>query len=97
MSVKTASQLVTRAVRAAIKETISPANQGSRKPSAQRPLHQAGDVNRQFGHELHQRLNAYTDSVDEFGSPGNTVDNWRLQFSELEAANGIEAGQKRRA
>ncbi|MGI9504090.1 MAG: hypothetical protein ACR2RE_13660 [Geminicoccaceae bacterium] len=83
MSVKTASWLVSRVMRVAIKEAISPANQGTRT-STRRPLSEVGDVNRQFGQELHQRLNAYTGSVDEFGCPGNTVDSWRSQFSQRE-------------
>jgi hypothetical protein len=99
MSVKTASKLVTRAMRAAIKETISPANQGSNKASSRRPLSEAGNVSRQFGQTLHQRMYAYTGSVDEFGCPGNTVDSWRLQFSrrevEFKAANGVAPGKKR--
>ncbi len=101
MSVKTASKLVTRMMRAAIRETISPANQGTRKASTLRPLSEVGKVNRQFGHELQQRVDAYTGSVDEFGSPGNTVDNWRLQFSrravDFKAANRGDAGRKRQA
>ncbi|MDH3660089.1 MAG: hypothetical protein OEU92_08675 [Alphaproteobacteria bacterium] len=99
MSVKTASKLVTRVMRAAIKETISPANQGSKKASARRPLSEVGNVSREFGHALHQRLHAYTGSVDEFGCPGNTVDSWRLQFSRREgdfkAANGVGVSKKR--
>ena len=99
MSVKTASELVTRAMRAAIKETISPANQGTKENSERRPLREAGRVSLQFGHELHQRLHAYTGSVDDFGSPGNMVDNWRLQFSQreraFEPANGIGDDRKR--
>lgn len=81
MSVKTASWLVSRAMRVAIKEAISPANQGTKGSFSE-----AGDVSRHFGQELHQRLNAYTGSVDEFGCPGNTVDSWRLQFSQREGA-----------
>jgi hypothetical protein len=92
MSVKTASKLVSRAMRAAIKETISPANQGAKTSSEKRPLAEVGKVNRQFGHELHQRLQAYTGSVDEFGCPGNTVDSWRLQFSGRE--HGLKAANR---
>ena len=98
MSVKTTSWLVARAMRVAIKEAIFPANQGT-KASTRRPLGEVGDVNHQFGQELHQRLNAYTGSVDEFGCPGNTVDSWRLQFSRREgvfdAANTEDEIEKR--
>jgi len=98
MPVKIASRLVTRVMRGAIKEVISPANQGT-KMSKRRSLSEASDVSRQFGQELHQRLNAYTGSVDEFGCPGNTVDSWRVQFSQrdggFDAANGVGEGRKR--
>ena len=99
MSVKTASELVTRAMRAAIKETISPANQDIEMPSERRPLSEAGKISRQFGQELHERVNAYTGSVDDFGAPDNMVDNWRLQFSrranDFKPANGVDAGSRR--
>ncbi len=101
MSVKTASRLVSRMFRAAMKETISPANQGVRESLTLRPFSEASKVSRQFGHQLQQRVDAYTGSVDEFGSPGNTVDNWRLQFSgrasDFKAANGVVIGKKRQA
>lgn len=102
MPVKTAGKLVTRVMRAAIKETISPANQGTREASSLRSLSEAGSVSRQFGRELQQRVDAYTGSVDEFGSPGNTVDSWRLQFSrragDFKAANnGVASDRKRPA
>ena len=97
MSVKTASELVSRAMRAAIRETISPANQGSRKGQTRHVskttgrFGNTGDVSRKVGPEHHQRLNTYIGSVNEFGCPGNIVDDWRLQFSldesELDAAN----------
>ena len=98
MSVMTTSRRVTRAMRAAIKETISPANQGSEGAAPLRSFSEAGDVNHHFGKELHQRLNAYTGSIDEFGCPGNTVDNWRVQFSRKEAAPKAanSAGRSRR-
>lgn len=101
MSVKTASELVTRAMRAAFRDTISAANQGSKESGTLKPLSEVGDVSRQFGHQLQQDVDAYTGSVDEFGSPGNTVDSWRLQFShraiDFEAANGDASVKKRPA
>ena len=99
MPVKSASKLVARMMRAANKETISPANQPGRRYSSTRPLSEAGKVSREFGQELHLRLNAYTGSVDEFGCPGNTVDNWRLEFSQRKigfaAANGLTDRRRR--
>ena len=62
MSVKTASELMTRVMRAAIKETISPANQGTRTPS-ERPQLLSDDRRKsaqQFGKGLQQQANAYT-------------------------------------
>ncbi|MEM7043022.1 MAG: hypothetical protein AAF543_09450 [Pseudomonadota bacterium] len=82
MSVMTASRRVTRAMRDAIKETISPANQGSERTTSSRSFSES----HQFGQELHKRLNAYTGAIDEFGCPGNTVDNWRVEFSRKEGA-----------
>ena len=101
MTVKTASKLVSRMIRAAMRETISPANQGARETSTLRPLREASKVSRQFGQELQQRVDAYTGSVDEFGSPGNTVYNWRLQFSgrasDFKAAKGVVGNAKLQA
>ena len=100
MSVKTASELVARMMRVAIKETISPANQGFRNPSKRPSLSETAKVTQRLGKELHQQVNAYTGSVDEFGCPGNTVDRWRLHLSHrdggLEAANSIDTRRERR-
>ena len=87
MSVKAASRLVTRAMRLAVKETISPA----REPGEARSFGEASNVSRQFGLKLHRSTNLYTGAVDPFGYPDNTVDNWRWQFDRpdrgLKAAN----------
>lgn len=99
MSVKTASKLMSRVMRAAIKETISPANQGITKLGDRQSLSETVKVSHQFGKGLHQQANAYTGLVDEFGIPDNTVDNWRLQFSRrdggLKAANSSGDQRKR--
>ncbi|MEM8951385.1 MAG: hypothetical protein AAGA21_09920 [Pseudomonadota bacterium] len=101
MSVKTASELLTRAMRSAFRETISPANQGSKESNTLQPLSEAGDVSRQFGHELRQHVDVYTASADEFVNSGNTVDSWRMQFShptaDLKAANRDAPVNKRQA
>lgn len=101
MSVKTASKLVVRAMRAAITETISPANQGTKLSSRRRPLTEAGRVSREFCHELHQQQDAYSGMIDEVGSLGGTADSWRLEFSKrgrgLTPANGRMAKRKRQA
>ena len=100
MSATFASKLVSCIMRTAIMEAISPANQGTRHATDEvGTLVEAGRVSRQFGHELHQQTSAYTGSVDEFGCPGNTVDSWRLEFSQkilpLEAANGTAYPKRR--
>jgi hypothetical protein len=82
-------------MRVAIREVMSPANQGTRKRARTRPLAEAGSVSRQFGRQLHQQASAYTGLVDQFGCPGNTVDDWRMEFSRFEAANGTRALRKR--
>ena len=91
---------MTRVMRAAIKETISPANQGTRKPSERQSLSEAAEATQQLGKGLHQQVNAYTGLMDEFGCPDHTVDTWRLQFSRrdggFEAANSIGARRERR-
>ena len=101
MSVKTASQLVKRAMRAAIAEATSAADGESKLSSTNRSLSEVGKVNREFGQELHQHVNVYTGSIDEVGGLGSTADSWRFAFSErrsvLIAANGVSTKQKRRA
>ncbi len=66
----------------------------------QRSLAEAGRVSGVYGHVLHQRLNAYTGAVEEFGCPGNTVDNWRVHLSgrevSLRAANAPNGAKSRR-
>ncbi len=102
MAVKAASRLVTRFIRVAFKETLTPANQASGISSAGRSLNEACNVSRTFGNDLHQHSHVYTGSNDPFAMPNNTVDSWRLQFCEpghdLEAANssgGTEDRQSR--
>lgn len=101
MPVSIASRLVTRVIGVARREAIAPANQGSGASSTRRSLSEAVKVSRQFGRELHQRLDAYTGSVDEFGGPGNIVDSWRVQFRQpnggFEAANEVIDRRKRQA
>ena len=101
MAVKAAGRLVTRMMRVAFKETLSPANQTVRSSSTGRSLNEVCDVSRTFGNDLHQHLHAYTGSTDPFGTPSsNTADSWRLQFceagAELEAANSTGNVEKRR-
>ena len=99
MAVKAAGRLVTRMMRVAFKETLSPANQAVRSSSTGRSLNEVCDVSRTFGNDLHQHLHAYTGSTDPFGTPSNTADSWRLQFceagDELEAANSTGDVEKR--
>lgn len=95
MPVKNASRLVARAMRVALREVLSPANQGTRRKARTRPLAEAGNVSRQFGRQLHQQTSAYTGLVDQFGCPGNTVDTWRMEFSRFEAANSARYLKKR--
>lgn len=94
MSVKTASKLVTRVMRGALREALSPANQPLKASSASRSLNEAGNVSRKFGNDLQQHTHAYTGSVDPFCNPSNTADRWRLQFCqperELDAANASD-------
>jgi len=77
MSVKAASQLLTRAMRGAVKETMSPDSEKGES----RSIEEASKVSRQFGLKLHRSTNLYTGAVDPFGYPNNTVDSWRSQFS----------------
>jgi len=68
------------------------ANQ-SRKGKTQRsPISDVGRVSSTFGYRLDEPMQAYSGVLNEFGCPGNTVDQWRVQFigreSSLRAANG---------
>lgn len=95
MPVKTASQLVARAMKAVMRETIAPANQDTK-----RTVMANDGANHQFGSELHHRLNTYNGSIDEVSLPGKTVDGWRLQLSQceidLEPANSVSAEYKKK-
>jgi hypothetical protein len=55
-------------------------------------LAEAGRINALFGYRIEQRMHAYTGDVNDFGCPGNMVDNWRVQFTErqtsLKTTNG---------
>lgn len=65
----------------------------------QHSLAEVGKVSGVYGHVLHQRLDAYTGTVEEFGCPGNIVDNWRVHLSgreiSLRAANASNRAKRR--
>lgn len=78
---ETASGRMTRGAKSEVRSTKTVGRQVRRDQPMDSSLVEVGRVNRMFGRVLHQRMDPYTGSVDEFGCPGNTVDDWRLQFN----------------
>ncbi len=70
------------------------ANQSRQKDDRSNSLTEAGKVSGTFGHKLDERMNAYTGILSDFGCPGNTVDQWRIQFTGHEA--GFKAANTKR-
>lgn len=91
MAQEAASGRLTREADDDVRATNKAANQSSQKNTESGSLTEAGKVSGTFGYKLDERMNAYMDSPNDFGCPGNTVDHWRLQFtgreSSLKAAN----------
>ncbi len=68
------------------------ANQSRQENSQRSSISDVVKVSSTFGNRLDERMQAYSGVLNEFGCPGNTVDQWRVQFigreSSLRAANG---------
>ncbi len=81
MAEKAASGQAIRGIENDAPATEKTANQSRQEYIRPSSFAEAGKVSSTFANRLDQRMNAYTGTLSDFGCPGNTVDNWRVQFT----------------